>query len=273
VLSSLSYDKWFDRKVVISTGPLMNHTGRVVKWGNGWVTVRVSSEEESKDDDGLLHNRRAVELFLVPDDGEEETGTFSSVAEAVQEDVQAMEEPSTPLRRCVSIDAHSSDQSRQDTVSPSEHGVTEVDTREDGRPTGTSADEASEKKSCGARDKEAKPEATDAAMASTTSVKPSRTEDSIPLMKSLMLAQEGYHKQGLDLLFGTAALERGRRKVHKPSRYEDTAMLEKPRTSRQSSESDLFALSTSKCTPVSSPRSPRKIVPSPRSPRKMPAKS
>jgi len=56
-LSSISSDQWLNRKVRIATGPLMNRTGRVEKWGNGWVTVRVR--------DDLAHNRRSVELLLI----------------------------------------------------------------------------------------------------------------------------------------------------------------------------------------------------------------
>ena len=254
VLSSLSYDQWFDKKVMISTGPLVNHTGRVVKWGNGWVTVRISSEEGGKDDDGLLHNRRAIELFLMSDDSEEMTGATSRAADVVA----SMNDPSSPLRRCVSIDVHSSElQLQQGTMSPSEHSVAEVDMREEERPGKTLEEKESKTKSFGARDDVTMLDTTDAAVASPSSVKPTKAEDSLPLVKSLMLTQEGCRQQGLELLFGTAALERGRRKVHKPTRYEDTAMLEKPRTSRQSSEHDLFP--SCKRTPVSSPRSPRKL--------------
>lgn len=41
-----------------ATGPFVNRTGIVEKWGNGWVTVRVHG--------GLTHNRRSIELYLVP---------------------------------------------------------------------------------------------------------------------------------------------------------------------------------------------------------------
>jgi hypothetical protein len=60
LLSSISSDQWLDRKVKIAAGPFVNSTGVVEKWGNGWVTVRVH--------DRLTHNRRSVELFLVPGD-------------------------------------------------------------------------------------------------------------------------------------------------------------------------------------------------------------
>lgn len=58
LLSSISSDQWLDRKVKFATGPFVNRTGIVEKWGNGWVTVRVHG--------GLTHNRRSIELYLVP---------------------------------------------------------------------------------------------------------------------------------------------------------------------------------------------------------------
>jgi hypothetical protein len=60
LLSSISSDQWLNRKVVIAAGPLANRRGTVEKWGNGWVTVRVR--------EGLTHNRRSVELYLMPED-------------------------------------------------------------------------------------------------------------------------------------------------------------------------------------------------------------
>eukprot|EP00547_Thalassionema_nitzschioides_P000312 CAMPEP_0194217344 /NCGR_PEP_ID=MMETSP0156-20130528/21036_1 /TAXON_ID=33649 /ORGANISM="Thalassionema nitzschioides, Strain L26-B" /LENGTH=462 /DNA_ID=CAMNT_0038946367 /DNA_START=318 /DNA_END=1706 /DNA_ORIENTATION=+ len=59
-LSSISSDQWLNQKVKIATGPLANRIGRVEKWGNGWVTVRVR--------DDLAHNRRSVELLLMAED-------------------------------------------------------------------------------------------------------------------------------------------------------------------------------------------------------------
>lgn len=62
-LSSISSDQWYHKRVMIATGPLVNRIGLVEKWGNGWVTVRVR--------DGVLHNRRSIELFLLPNTGED----------------------------------------------------------------------------------------------------------------------------------------------------------------------------------------------------------
>jgi hypothetical protein len=82
----------------------MNRTGRVLRWGNGWVSVTIDSLDDHDDDDtiaaaaasdttavikkqknnkgggggnisveGTIHNRRSFELFLHPDqqDGKE----------------------------------------------------------------------------------------------------------------------------------------------------------------------------------------------------------
>jgi hypothetical protein len=54
-------------------------------------------------------------------------------------------------------------------------------------------------------------------------------DDDEPLVKKLELAQAGCRLHEFDLLFGTAALERSRRRVHKPERYEDKAMIESKR--------------------------------------------
>jgi hypothetical protein len=83
LLSMLSTDHWFHKRVIISTGPFMNRTGSVTRWGNGWVTVRLEDAEGSDENrsnhkkdqskDGIAHNRRSFELFLHPDQGDGET--------------------------------------------------------------------------------------------------------------------------------------------------------------------------------------------------------
>lgn len=73
LLSMLSTDVWFDKRVIISTGPFMNRTGHVLRWGNGWVTVKLDVESGSDSGssrgkvDDIVHNRRSFELFLHPD--------------------------------------------------------------------------------------------------------------------------------------------------------------------------------------------------------------
>ena len=83
LLSSISSDQWLDRKVKFASGPFVNRIGIVEKWGNGWVTVRVNGE--------LTHNRRSIELYLVPqssnsdnDDGSKHT----SISPAASSDAE-----------------------------------------------------------------------------------------------------------------------------------------------------------------------------------------
>lgn len=77
LLSMLSTDVWFNKRVIISTGPFMNRTAVVLRWGNGWVTVKLDSDDSEgthggsekgqKRKDDVIHNRRSFELFLHPD--------------------------------------------------------------------------------------------------------------------------------------------------------------------------------------------------------------
>ena len=57
-----------------------------------------------------------------------------------------------------------------------------------------------------------------------------RVETSVPLVDSLLLAASDGTNKKFDMLFGTAAPERSRRSIHKPTRYEDDAMLKKKRS-------------------------------------------
>ncbi|KAL3913122.1 MAG: hypothetical protein SGILL_006616, partial [Bacillariaceae sp.] len=87
LLSMLSTDHWFHKRVIISTGPFMNRTGIVQRWGNGWVTVRLEDDcnnaaggggggggKKTQDKDAIAHNRRSFELFLHPDHGDGKGG-------------------------------------------------------------------------------------------------------------------------------------------------------------------------------------------------------
>ena len=72
LLNTLSPERWSNKQVLIGTGPLVNHTGRVMKWGNGWVTISTNTGGIRNDPNSseILHNRRAFELFLLPPGGE-----------------------------------------------------------------------------------------------------------------------------------------------------------------------------------------------------------
>lgn len=60
LLSMVSTDQWKDQMVRVSCGPLINRIGKVEKWGNGWVTIRIPGVG--------LHNRRSFELYISSDD-------------------------------------------------------------------------------------------------------------------------------------------------------------------------------------------------------------
>lgn len=60
-------------------------------------------------------------------------------------------------------------------------------------------------------------------------VSPKKAYAELPLVQSLLLAQEGGAKKyNMDMLFGTAALERSRRNISRPTRYEDNEMISPP---------------------------------------------
>ncbi len=70
-LSDLSSDLWENQRVRISNGPHKSKTATVLRWGNGWVTVELSSSKSSKTthtknhNKPVLHNRRSHDLVLV----------------------------------------------------------------------------------------------------------------------------------------------------------------------------------------------------------------
>lgn len=61
LLSLVPTGKWLHQLVFIAAGHLQNRFGRVERWGNGWVSVRVAGVG--------LHNRRAFELLVPISDG------------------------------------------------------------------------------------------------------------------------------------------------------------------------------------------------------------
>jgi hypothetical protein len=58
LLSMISTEKWQGKRVRIGSGPFKNRHGLVLKWGNGWVTVKIPGTG--------CHNRRAFDLYLLP---------------------------------------------------------------------------------------------------------------------------------------------------------------------------------------------------------------
>ena len=65
LLNNLPSIQWSKKVVEIGVGPFAGEKGIVLKFGNGWVTVKV----KGKDGKPLHHNRRSMELYLLPEDG------------------------------------------------------------------------------------------------------------------------------------------------------------------------------------------------------------
>ena len=262
LLSMISTDQWFHKKVMISTGPLAGRIGKVEKWGNGWVTVSIPTIGQ--------HNRRSFELYLRDDggggDGNDNSHQRQTVAavtgtlvvannnqqhlnNASDNDLPQLQSASSEAKRlsptinCIpnhpkeGSSSESEDQSncsrpRPSTSTPSnnDHTMTPVTPR----PRYEEVTIDSKEGNCAKTPILTKAECQEIEKASllpkVTPSSPKKTKLNIdmPLVESLLLAQEGgssiYH---LDMLFGTAALERSRRTIKKPSNYSDTAMLTK----------------------------------------------
>jgi hypothetical protein len=255
LLSTLSTDKWPNRKVIVSTGPLTNHVGLVEKWGNGWVSVRLPGVG--------LHNRRSFELYLHPNPDSEGCGSETEVP--VLEVFDAADSKSVRV-----VDRNGVKRAEETATPPTPitvgkpfvdvgqvHEVTPLVTC---RVIGIDqpAVEGGIRKVCNimfptsivSSSPNTVPESPIPAQQGAISwrvngEKPANlpqtnikshamaTEESahgdIPLVRSILLAQQNRaSKQNkLGLLFGTAALERSRRVVHKPVRYEDRELIGK----------------------------------------------
>jgi hypothetical protein len=216
LLSMFSSDQWGDKRVKIAVGPFEGHVGLVEKWSNGWVGVRIPEVG--------LHNRRSFELYI---DSEEEPPT--------DEDTSSEKEKKT-IRRCISRDA--------ETPSPlSPH------------PVGMRTPSPKALNGSGYQPVTPNPSAQEAKtstvlkaghleglnVVSIPQVTPTEAQGgrvcvNTPLIASLLVAQQDRSK--LDLLFGTAAADRGRRSARRPKMYEDTGMLDKKRSRKISLDTD-----------------------------------
>jgi hypothetical protein len=246
LLSMISTDQWFHKTVVISTGPLVDQLGQVEKWGNGWVSVSVPGVG--------LHNRRSFELYLHTE-VQCEGGSASSDSEV------KMQESNPSLQRCISREAASPLPSsdgileKSPSVDAGSKIVSLTKVSGDGSSNPSSFDRVSfptkvpetprpDRESLKIQDSVEKGTPVQARggpqvpHVTPSSPRKIRTDD-IPLVETLQLASEGcVTKYNLDLLFGTAALERGRRTLKKVTRYEDTAMLGKKRGRKVSLEAE-----------------------------------
>ena len=78
LLNNLPSIQWPKKVVEIAVGPFTGEKGIVLKFGNGWVTVKV----KGRDGKPLHHNRRSMELYLLPEDGREDSSAQSSSKES-----------------------------------------------------------------------------------------------------------------------------------------------------------------------------------------------
>jgi hypothetical protein len=243
MLSSISSDLWRDRKVLITTGPLANRMGRVSKWGNGWVTCQILARDGANAE-GLLHNRRSVELLLV-----HEEYTEKGEEEEEEDQGSSLEIPDSPtLARSVSGEVGPSSTTRKEDVAcdsliPAD--LTACVSADEKESVGEcrSIPDSLELKSMVNLDEQGenegeKLEYAQELEASANALSPSSLPGppgdnamadgySEKRLAELLVGEGTGRKHSLDLLFGTAALDRGRRTISRPSRYEDTAMIEK----------------------------------------------
>lgn len=96
LLSTISSDQWLNKKVLLTAGPLVNRQGRVVKWGNGWVSVRILTDSPGDRQHDLLHNRRSIELLMLPEN--------DPPPQQQEQDDNIPGPPSDSLMRCVSTE-------------------------------------------------------------------------------------------------------------------------------------------------------------------------
>lgn len=201
LLSMISSDQWANKRVKISSGPFEGHVGHVEKWSNGWVGVRIP--------DVGLHNRRSFELYLDDNDKTQTEEQKKSIMRSVSRDGD------TPSPMFQSQGKRTPSPKGQALNSPLYQPVTP-------NPTMDEADMrviSSKTRNLDGLHMVDLPEVT------PLEARNGRACIKSPVIESLLKAQE--HNSKLDMLFGTAALDRGRRSVRRPKIYEDTEMLDK----------------------------------------------
>ena len=106
LLSMISTDQWFQRKVQVAVGPLQGRTGTVQKWGNGWISVKIPGVAG-------LHNRRSIELYLQESDEQQQQQGQVLDKKSAKKRKAKVDPPAEALGlfRCISRDV--------DVVSPS----------------------------------------------------------------------------------------------------------------------------------------------------------
>jgi hypothetical protein len=198
----ISSDQWANKRVRISMGPFQGYVGNVEKWSNGWVGVRIP--------DVGLHNRRSFELYL-----DEDIAQVPNRAPSVQSVPRDTVTPSPHIRTPSPKDtaAGGGDVGLLHHHHYHHQPITPNPTMDEGDPSHAS------KKS------------TKLLSSSLPQVTPTETRAAVTCLdstkiQSLLSSQEADTSR-LDLLFGTAALERSRRNIRPPMTYQDTGMLNK----------------------------------------------
>jgi len=234
LLSMISSDQWFDKTVTIACGPMAGRVGQVVKWGNGWVSVRIPGMG--------MHNRRSFELYLHVDDEDGEHQS-SLGRKASLEDNQ---DPS--LLRCVSREAVSpsplSDNGAGNKTpnisSSAQIGCSTFDS-EEATPRDFKSSIPAHVVETPQPEKVTEAKGDEPATDSLPSLRSPIPSQVAPIPEqisnmvtpvapkiSLDIAQDGgSNKYNIDMLFGSAALDRSRKTVSQPTRYEDMAIVSK----------------------------------------------
>jgi hypothetical protein len=228
LLSKIPVDQWFGKSVEIACGPMAGKVGQVERWGNGWITVRIPGVG--------THNRRSFELFMVSKEEEEEEEYEQQEPSSLLIRSTVSPSPSSecgstnkcPIVNKVSYSYDCEETPRYheppppmpavviETPQTTERAVVAVSSQLSETPVASKADFGLCLKD---GDREAH---------KITPLSPKKARMELPLAESLILAQEGGAKKyRIDMLFGTAALERSRRSIHKPSRYEDLPSVKK----------------------------------------------
>jgi len=244
LLSMIATEEWFGKRVHIATGPMADRQGTVEKWGNGWIGVYIPGVG--------LHNRRSFELYLVDEEQEEEeheaVKTKRRKGETGSED-QSVQGDDAAIARCVSSDAMSPMRLDDDSTNhPSKSKklppkltlrigsvVENKSRRSQALPVPetprvgdhkigmmTTDDVPTLTQTC---TKDSEDEAfEDNALPKVTPDSPPKRTVERACLEDEVVAASSNKKHKYDMLFGTAALDRGRRTISKPTRYEATAI-------------------------------------------------
>lgn len=226
LLSMISTDQWLQKRVRVAVGPLEGSIGYVKKWGNGWVSVNIPGVG--------IHNRRSFELYL---HSHEE---MDDVAEVKQSHLWSIRhEPDSPYpSRALTVSRTWTESNNKEvdavvvTPRPGMISQTRVKSKNSPIPFLVRVDDASQ---TNLKDFE-----TFNTISPPVSLRSCISEISnIPSIDSLSLSSDkgSIQRYKLGSLYGTAALDRSRRSIHRPARYEDTEIFANIHSPRKRSRS------------------------------------